>query len=299
LDVTATNSRIVRSHGRFRHARSLSGRRACHRPRDDHVSGSCVHRHSRARHHPRSGIVDRADGLRVHGLSAGLCAVRDSYCVVGRSPGNTIRSLADRVVVVGSDVGDGRRIQLSGNAGRSLPVRHGRGRGMAVRGAYVFTVDSGTRARPGPGRVLRWRSPRWRSDADARPVAAQLPALARDLLLLRHDWIRLGCHLARLVPQRPIRASIGERGRTGDDCLGPAARHQPRGRMGILGATGAQPEHARHVRHVHPQLHDLLLLHHLASLIPEATSRIRRGQPWHLRRSSADRQHARRCSAGW
>ena len=80
--------------------------------------------------------------------------------------------------------------------------------------------------------------------------------------------------------------------------LGAAARQRPLGWMGVLGRAASQQKHGRDVPHVHPQLHDLLLLHHLASDIPEAAARVRRHEPRVLRRPAAHRQHARRL-AGW
>ena len=41
-------------------------------------------------------------------------------------------------------------------------------------------------------------------------------------------------------------------------------------------ASIAQPKHDRDVRHVHPQLHDLLFLHHLAADLSEAAAWLRR-----------------------
>ena len=46
--------------------------------------------------------------------------------------------------------------------------------------------------------------------------------------------------------------------------------------LGILGPARPQPKHDRDVRHVHPQLHDFLLLHHVAADLPEAAARVRR-----------------------
>ena len=153
------------------------------------------------------GLSTGTNGLCVHGLPAGLCALRDSHRLVGGSPRHSIRSLTHRAVVVMPDGGDGRRVQLSGHARRPLPVRHGRGGRMAVRGPHVLALDSRSRTRQSPGSLLRRCAPGRRTDADARALAAQLPAVAHDLHLLRLGRIHLGRRLARLVPQRSRRST--------------------------------------------------------------------------------------------
>ena len=131
------------------------------------------------------GLSHDPDGLCVHRLSAGLRAVRDSHRVVGGPQGHAVGAVAHRAVVVLPHGGDGRGVQLSRAARHPLSVRRRRSGRVAVRRPHVFTLDSRSRARNGPGHLLRRRASGRRPDAGAGALAAPLHVLARDFRLLR------------------------------------------------------------------------------------------------------------------
>src|SRR5262249_6616843 len=177
-------------------------------PRDDYPSGSRVYRDARAWHYARSGPDDRPDGVRVHGVPARVCGVRDSHRVVGGPARHARSALADCDLVVVLHGGDGRRVQLPDPPDRTFPLRRRRGGRVAVRGADVLAMDSRTRARHGPGELLRRRAPgRW-TDAGAGAVDAHVPLVAPDLPLLRRARLHLGGNLARVVPRRSLAAPL-------------------------------------------------------------------------------------------
>ena len=170
--------------------------------------GPGLHRDAGARHHARSGVDDRPDGLRVHGLSAGVCAVRDSDGLVGRSQGHARGAVADRAVVVRlSRQPRGRRsatpscspsafCSACGEAGawpcvartfsRWIPRRErGTVQGIFFAGAHLVGG----------------------SDAGAGALAAAVHVVAADLRLLRRGRPRVGRGLAHVVPQRSRRST--------------------------------------------------------------------------------------------
>ena len=245
--------------------------------RHDHVPRPGVHRDAGTRHHPRSRAVDRSDGyvFTVFQLAYALFEIPTAWWADRRGT----RSVLSRIVLWWSCLTAATGAAL--NYPVLLAIRFLFGMGEA--GAWPCVARTFSRWIPGPrtrkraGRVLRRRPPGRRTDPGARALAAQLPVLARHLRLLRDGWSRLGRHLAHLVPQRSIGASRRSMRPNSQTIVAerpPDSGHAAR--MGILGTPRSQSKHDRDVRHVHPQLHDLLFLHHLAADLPETAARLRR-----------------------
>ena len=124
-----------------------------------------------------------------------------------------------------------------------------------------------------------------------RPAA--VPAVARDLRLLRSGGVPVGSGLVCLVPQRPVGTSRGQ-------CRGARAHRrgaspgQPSRRgLGLLG-TADGSEHRGVVRHVRLEQLDVVLLHHLAADLPAGAARLRRDHIGVLRGPAAARERPQR-----
>ncbi len=195
----ARTSLIVRCNA-CPHPCAVQGRGACHVPGGDHSPRPGVHRDPRAGHHARPELDHRADGIRLHVLSTGVRAVRDSDRALGRSQGHPAGAGAHRRVVVVPDRRDRRRHELRTAAGHPVPVRCRGSRRVGLCRAHLLAMDPATRARHRAGHLLRRRASGRRPDSGAGAVAAPVPVLAPDLRLLRRPGLRVGSGLAGLVP---------------------------------------------------------------------------------------------------
>ena len=106
-------------------------------------------------------------------------------------------------------------------------------------------------------------------------------------------WVAIWLYWFRNDPsEHPSVSSVG----AGADRRQPEARHRARRRLDLLADADPQPEHDRAQHHVHPELHDLLLLHHLAAVVPARAPRLQHLGHGALRRAAAAGQHAGRSA---